>query len=136
MTTSEKGEKLSKYWTPDEPSPIREKGLENWIEEQILEAMAQGKFRDLPGKGKPLQLGPEHPWEQTDWMANHVLANAKVLPEWVELEQQINEELLWLKANRPDHPDRPGRIETVNRLIDRFNFVVPLGSMQRARYRE
>lgn len=28
------------------------------------------------------------------------------------------------------------KVALLNRLIDRFNFVVPLGNLQRARYRE
>ena len=131
-----KPEKLSRYWVREEPSPIREKGIRDWVEEQIQEAMAGGKFKNLPGKGKPLNLGPDHPWEAKDWMANHVLSNAKVLPEWMELDKQIQAELAWLKANRKDHHERAERIDLLNRLIDRYNFVVPLGNLQRPRYRE
>lgn len=132
----EKPEKLSKYWAPTEPNSIREKGIQGWVEEQIQEAMAEGKFKNLPGKGRPLNLGQEHPWEEKDWMANHILSNAKVLPEWMELDRQIQAELTWLKGNRKDHPERAERIALLNRLIDRYNFVVPLGNLQRGRYRE
>ncbi|MFZ5817439.1 MAG: DUF1992 domain-containing protein [Bacillota bacterium] len=131
-----KPEKLSRYWVREEPSPIREKGIRDWVEEQIQEAIARGSFANLPGKGRPLNLGPDHPWEEKDWMTNHILANAKVLPEWMELERQIAAELAWLKEHPRLHPEREERITLLNRLIDRFNFVVPLGNMQRAHYRE
>lgn len=128
--------KLSQFWGRQEENPIAEKGIPGWVEEQIQEAMAQGAFKNLPGKGKPLNLGPDHPWEQKDWMANHILANAKVLPEWMELDRWIQAEREWLDKHPKEHPDRPERIALLNRLIDRYNFIVPLGSMQRGRYRE
>lgn len=130
-----KPEKLSKYWVPEQ-SPLRDREIHDVVEEQIQEAMAKGKFRNLPGKGKPMDLGGEHPWEEKDWMSNHILSNAKVLPEWMELDRQIRAELDWLKAHGKAHPERAERIAGLNRLIDRFNFVVPLGNMQRVRYRE
>jgi hypothetical protein len=132
---AEKPEKLSRYWVREEPNPIATKGIRGWVEEQIQEAMAQGKFSNLPGKGRPLQLRWEHPWEEQDWLCNHILSNAHVVPEWVTLEGEIRAELDWLRTH-PDHPERAERIEALNRKIDRFNLLVPAGWKQLPRYRD
>lgn len=129
----EKPEKLSKYWVREEPSPLRSKPFQDWVEEQIQEAMATGKFKNLPGRGRPLRLGPEHPWEEQDWMTNHFLSNAHVVPEWIIMEREINEEWEWLRAH-PDAPGRAERIAKLNRLIDRFNLAVPADFMQKPRF--
>lgn len=131
----EKPEKLSRYWAREEPTELQKKGYKDWVEEQIQEAMAKGEFDKLPGKGKPLNFGYEHPWEEKDWMTNHILANAKVLPEWMELGRQIDAEVKWLKEH-PTHPERTERIEALNRMIDRHNLVVPAGYLQKPKFRE
>lgn len=130
--SDQKPEKLSTYWAPEEPSPLRTREIKDWVEEQIQEAMARGTFSNLPGKGKPLRLDTEHPWEQKDWMANHVLSNAHVVPEWVTLEQEIHAELQWLREHR-EHEERAGRVAQLNRKIDRFNLLAPAGFMQKPR---
>ena len=133
--SDEKPEKLSKYWVREVPGPIQTKGIRDWVEEQIQEAMDTGKFDKLPGTGAPLDLGWEHPWEERNWMTNHILSNAKVVPEWVNMEREIRADIEWLRAN-PEHPDRAERVAALNRRIDRFNLHVPAGFMQMARYRD
>lgn len=131
----EQPEKLSKYWIRKEPGPIEVKGIRDWVEDQIEEAMAQGKFNHLPGKGKPLNLTEAHPWEEQDWMCNHILSNAHVVPEWMMLDQQIQAELRWLREHKV-HRERAERVEALNKLIDRFNLVVPMGWLQKPRFRD
>ncbi len=135
VSEERKPEKLSKYWGRQEPGPIEQKGIQNWVEEQIQEAMARGQFDNLSGKGKPLRLRWDHPWEEKDWMANHILSNAHVVPEWVVLEREIRAELEWLRKHA-DHPERTERIAALNRKIDRYNLHVPAGWMQLPRYRD
>jgi DnaJ family protein C protein 28 len=54
------------------------------IEEHIRKAMEEGKFDNLPGKGKPLQL-EENPNEDPEWrLANHVLQTAGFISPWLE----------------------------------------------------
>lgn len=62
------------------------------IEEQIQKAMREGKFDDLPGKGKPLRLD-ENPHEDPEWrLAYHLLhSNGYSLP-WIELRREIETE--------------------------------------------
>src|ERR1700756_919211 len=63
--------------------------LEKIIDEKIAEAMANGEFDNLPGKGKPLDLdgyfaAPEHLR-----MGYSILKSADIIPEEMELLKQI-----------------------------------------------
>jgi len=59
------------------------------IDENIRKAMEDGKFDDLPGKGKPLNL-EENPFEDPNWrLANHVLKVSGFSPPWIETRQEI-----------------------------------------------
>jgi DnaJ homolog subfamily C member 28 len=63
------------------------------VDEQIQKAIAEGKFQDLQGKGKPLKLD-ENPLEDPEWrLANQVLRNAGYSLPWIEQRQQIESEL-------------------------------------------
>ncbi|MFO7173043.1 MAG: DUF1992 domain-containing protein [Bacillota bacterium] len=124
---AEPGDRLSPYWTNPEPSPLAVKGYRDWVEEQIQEAMARGDFDNLPGKGKPLDL-TENPFEK-DWLVHHILKNASVAPEWIELRREIQADLAWLR-DHPDHPGRAERIRETNRKIDRYNLLVPIPNLQ------
>jgi Domain of unknown function (DUF1992) len=54
------------------------------IDQAIRDAQAEGKFDDLPGKGKPLALDMS-----PDAVVNGLLKEANVTPEWIELASQI-----------------------------------------------
>ena len=58
----------------------------------IKEAMAQGDFNDLPGKGKPLNLvdNPFIPREVR--MMNQMLKDNGCAPRWIELDKAIRAE--------------------------------------------
>lgn len=59
------------------------------IEELIRKAIEAGKFEDLPGAGKPLQLDT-NPFEDPEWrLANHVLKNAGYTLPWLEKRRDI-----------------------------------------------
>lgn len=122
------GDKLSDYWTNPEPSPLRYTPYRDYVEELIQEAMAAGKFKDLPGKGRPLHLESD-PYAERDWLVHHILSNAHVVPEWIELEREIRAGVCWLRAH-PQHPERQERIAALNRKIDRFNLMVPRFELQ------
>lgn len=75
--------------------------LENAIESQIQEAMAAGLFDDLPGAGKPLRFeGNEN---DPNWLGHHILKNAGVLPEWLNLAREIERQLERLARVDDDH---------------------------------
>jgi hypothetical protein len=61
---------------------------ESWIDQQIREAQEQGKFDNLPGQGKPLDL-PSNPYAQDQELAFKILKDAGYAPEWIELDKAI-----------------------------------------------
>lgn len=58
-------------------------------ERKIQEAIEQGKFDNLPGKGKPLVLEEEAVIPPHLRVANHALRSVGALPEWVQLLKEI-----------------------------------------------
>jgi hypothetical protein len=66
---------------------------ESLVEKKIREAMEQGEFDDLPGKGKPVDTS-ENPFEDPELrMAHRLLRNAGFAPSWVEERKDIDAEL-------------------------------------------
>lgn len=64
------------------------------IEEQLKKAIAEGKFDNLPGKGKPLNLGESNPYADPDWeLAYRMLKDAGYSLPWIETRNQIEMEL-------------------------------------------
>lgn len=58
-------------------------------EEQIRRAIEEGKFDNLPGKGKPLHL-EQNPFEDPEWrLANHVLKSSGFTLPWIEKRGEI-----------------------------------------------
>jgi DnaJ family protein C protein 28 len=59
------------------------------VEEKIRKAMREGKFDNLPGAGKPLNLD-DNPHEDPQWrLAHHLLrSNGFTLP-WIEARREI-----------------------------------------------
>ena len=63
------------------------------IEDHIRKAFEEGKFNDLPGKGKPLKLD-ENPLVDPEWqMAYHVLQSSGYSLPWIETRREILEDL-------------------------------------------
>lgn len=63
------------------------------IEEQLRKAREDGKFDNLRGHGRPLDLN-ENPFEDPTWqMANDMLKRNGFRPEWLEDEVAIREQL-------------------------------------------
>ena len=69
-------------------------------ESQIQEAMEEGKFDDLPGKGKPIVFDEDPMTPAHLRMLNRILSNANVLPEWIQLRKDIESERLQLAEMR------------------------------------
>jgi DnaJ homolog subfamily C member 28 len=79
------------------------------IEEQLQQAMREGRFRNLPGEGKPLRddgsdLAGEH------WMANHILQENDALPEWLALRKDIAVERPELRRLYEETVERLGKL--------------------------
>jgi DnaJ family protein C protein 28 len=61
-------------------------------ERKIQEAVEEGLFENLPGRGKPLDLRA-NPFEPPGaGVVNRILKHNKVLPAWVTIEQEIEAE--------------------------------------------
>ena len=61
---------------------------ETLTERLIREAQAEGRFDDLPGHGRPLELEDDsHAGEMA--LAHHVLRNAGAAPPWIETDKQV-----------------------------------------------
>lgn len=69
---------------------------EQWrdlISQRIEEAMREGKFDNLPGRGKPLDLSPQ-PYVPADMqMANSLLKNNGLAPAWISGRNQVLAEI-------------------------------------------
>ncbi len=58
-------------------------------ESKIQEAIEEGKFDNLPGKGKPIVFDEDASVPAHLRMANKVLKNAGVLPDWIQAQKDI-----------------------------------------------
>src|SRR5450631_2386773 len=70
---------------------LREKAFQNYVDAQIREAQEQGKFDNLAGTGKPLQLDTNY--EAGDKaLGYHVLKSNGYVPAEIELLNEIRSE--------------------------------------------
>ena len=68
------------------------KRWESLIDQKIREAMEQGEFDDLPGKGQPIDTS-ENPFEDPELrLAHRILRNAGFAPSWIEERKDIEAE--------------------------------------------
>jgi hypothetical protein len=125
------------------------------IEEHIRRAMEEGKFNDLPGHGKPLNL-EDLTHVDPEWRsAYHMLRSAGYSLPWMETRQEIEREiesaradlrrawLRWAEASRGRAPasaeaewrraaqNFTGRVQAINRRILAYNLEVPSAQFQR-----
>ena len=61
------------------------------VEERLQEAFAEGKFANLPGRGKPLDLEEDPLADPALWMARHILRNSGMSLPWIEERRRIEE---------------------------------------------
>jgi DnaJ family protein C protein 28 len=67
--------------------------LESLAEKRLREAIENGEFDDLPGKGESIDLR-ENPFEDPDLRTVHrLLRNAGFAPAWIEERKDIDAEL-------------------------------------------
>jgi hypothetical protein len=65
-------------------------GILRIAENRIREAHEEGKFENLPGMGQPLNLTDNAMVPPSQRAASHILKNAGVLPEWAQLQRDID----------------------------------------------
>jgi hypothetical protein len=89
-------------------------------EKKIREAIDNGEFDDLPGKGKPLKLEDDRHLPQDIRLAHKILKNADCLPPELELRKEIFtiEELL---DGVRDTKEKYRQIKKLNYLIMKLN---------------
>ncbi|HEY4717939.1 MAG TPA: DnaJ family domain-containing protein [Anaerolineales bacterium] len=126
------------------------------IEEIIQQAIKDGAFDNLPGKGKPLNL-EDNPFIDPEWqLAYHLLKQNGFAPQFIEERQAIEVELAAARENlarswawRQRALERGealtfveeewGRaklaftqvVETLNKKIRNYNLHVPLPTLSR-----
>lgn len=131
-------------------------------ERKILDAIEEGAFENLPGKGKPLTLEVDTRVPPELRMAYRLMREANVLPDWIEMDKEIRRRQERIQAGIEEYARRrevdqeraqgdrawisrmDGRrddflihtareLRDLNQLIDRFNLIVPAASRQRPR---
>jgi DnaJ family protein C protein 28 len=64
------------------------------IEELLRKAIEEGKFDNLPGKGKPLHLDENNPHADSDYaLAYHIIKEAWYTLPWIETLHEIENDL-------------------------------------------
>lgn len=123
--------------------------FDRWIERLLEAAHAEGKFDNLSGQGKPLQLeGNEN---DPEWAAQHLMKQNEARPRWLEEDLAIRAALQTAlnELNRtadyvrqhPQHVAEWGRAAErfraqatdLNRRIRDYNLSTPLERLQRPR---
>ena len=69
-------------------------------ERKITEAIEEGKFDNLPGKGKPIVFDDDPMTPPHLRMANKVLRNAGVLPDWMQVQKDLARERQEISGHR------------------------------------
>jgi DnaJ homolog subfamily C member 28 len=144
-------------------SEAKKKPGQSWsdfVEQQIRDAMERGEFDNLKGKGKPQNFTTYHGDPATE-MAHKILDDAGFVPDWLELEREIEREQKhaeeavlrtwrWREATRGDAIEDPKwiehewrkarslfeeRLKAINSKILTYNLQLPqpLAHKQRAR---
>lgn len=91
-------------------------------EQKIREAMEEGVFDHLPGKGKPLKLEDDSHLPQEIRIAHTILKNANCLPPELELRKEILtiEEML---EGVQDTREKYRQIKKLNYLVMKLNMT-------------
>ena len=89
-------------------------------EKKIREAIDNGEFDNLPGKGKPLQLEDDRHIPQDIRLAHKILKNADCLPPELELRKEIFTIEEMLDGVR-DTKEKYRQIKKLNYLIMKLN---------------
>jgi hypothetical protein len=97
-------------------------GYEKIVEQRIKEAMENGEFDELPGKGKPIHLEDDSHVPEDLRLAYKLLKNADCLPpELLEKKEILQmEDML---AAVPDEKERYKLIKKINFKIMKLNVM-------------
>lgn len=138
---------------PSKKGPIGEKERRVYVERIIQEAIENGEFDNLPGKGKPLDLKKNAFLEPGLEWAYGLLKRNGFAPEWIERDKTIRKELQEARSQLRSAWQQQlenlidgsrwqaavarfeERLSKLNRQIDDFNLIVPIVRLQRSRLR-
>jgi hypothetical protein len=106
-------------------------------EQRIREAIENGEFDDLPGKGKPLELEDDSHIPEELRLVYKILKNANCLPPELELKREIIRLEEMLEA-MPDEREKYLQIKRLNFLVMRLNLLrkVPVNFEEKQLYCE
>ncbi|MBI4643537.1 MAG: DUF1992 domain-containing protein [Deltaproteobacteria bacterium] len=96
-------------------------------ENRILEAIENGLFDNLRGKGKPLKLEDESHIPPELRMAYKILKNADCLPPELELRKEIVR-LQDLVADLPDEAEKLAQMRRLNFLMMKLGMTRPVSA--------
>ncbi len=115
---------------------------ESLVERQLREAMDEGKFEDLPYRGRRIPLDDDSlagAWA----MAWHVLRNAGAAPPWIEADKEVRDLMARRdailaraagaspSARRRDRATLEAVVSEINAAIARLNVEVPTDRQHR-----
>lgn len=116
---------------PEQRDPIRSERQElreTLIERQIRDAMADGRFDDLPHQGERLPIQDES--AAGEWaLAFHMLRNAGVAPPWIAADNEVRDLLaakdaLMVRARGPAPGSRARLRAELERLVSDTNRAI------------
>jgi len=96
--------------------------LQKIAEQKIQEALQNGEFEHLPGKGKPLVLEDDSRIPEDLRLVYKILKNANCLPPELELKREITQMKELLDA-MPDEQERLKLIKKINLKITKLNMM-------------
>lgn len=120
-------------------------------ERKIKAAIDAGDFDDVPGMGEPVDLSVDPHTPVHLRIAHRVLKNARALPEWLQLEKEIQQETLAVPAGRERglraievaknaasreraiaklRDEHRERMDMLNTLILKYSFVAPVSAQR------
>jgi len=97
--------------------------LERSVDAIIREAMRRGDFDDLPGRGKPVDLGDYFNTPEELRMAYSILRSADVLPRELELLKEIAGLKERLESCKDDDQSREIHKSMQNKLLQ-YNLLM------------
>jgi len=111
-----------------------ESALRRVADWKIEEAMREGKFDNLPGAGKPLELDPIPTDERARllWWALKLLKQNDVVPEEITWRKQIDDLKQKLAAARSEG-QITALVMQINLLVRQLNTLGPMRSLRQSR---
>lgn len=111
------------------------------IDEQIQDAIRQGHFADLPGAGKPLKLDNDAHVPETMRMANKLMRDNDLVPDWMAQGKELDAEREKLSADLRRAALRGASVEALretakkhNSRVLSYNLKVPKGVVHKRHF--